>query len=270
MGRSGTSLGRIWRPVCILGLALVLSACVTARLPGRRSLNDTSYGYRIVEDPVRAGQESQRFEVRPGDCGADPGWSDCDNDRERSEIALNDRWSYGTDRWIGFSVYLPVDFQTSKLVNTTVGQIHQRGGPSGTAGGLPSFPPLLQLEMKGDAYAANVHLLSGSASDVRNDNRIFHLSDLTEMRGRWTDILIHFDTAGGRQRLEIFVNGAKKAELADWIVFRPQEYYFKFGIYRSFVSRHGGPMPVQILYFDEVKMGRSRADAEIDPARPVD
>ena len=66
------------------------------------------------------------------------------------------------------------------------------------------------------------------------------------------------------------MNGGKKAELADWIVFRPKEYYVKYGIYRSFVSRHGGPMPVQILYFDEVKMGRSRADAEVDPANPID
>lgn len=256
-------------PLCLLGFALQLSACAT-RLPGHRSLNDTTYGYRIVDAPVRAGEASQRFEVRSGDCGEDPGWSDCDNDRERSEISLDNRWGYGTDRWIGFSVFLPMDFQTSAVVNTTVGQIHQTGGPSGMAGGLPSYPPLLQLEMKGGAYTANIHVLTGEASDVRDESRFFPLADLAEMRGRWTDILIHFDTAGGRQHLEFFVNGTKKAELADWIVFRPKAYYFKYGIYRSFVSRHGTPMPTQILYFDEVRMGGSRANAEVDPAHPVD
>ena len=37
----------------------------------------------IVNDIVRAGNEAQRFEVRPGDCGEDEVWSDCNNNRER-------------------------------------------------------------------------------------------------------------------------------------------------------------------------------------------
>ncbi len=43
------------------------------RLTGERSLSTTSWGYSVVSDIVRAGKDSQRFEVRPGDCGEDPG-----------------------------------------------------------------------------------------------------------------------------------------------------------------------------------------------------
>lgn len=257
---------------CAVGLTacFALQTAEAGRLAGRRSLNTKPHGYQIVSDVVRAGRAAQRFEVRAGDCGADSGWSDCKNDRERSEFVPRQSWRYGTNQWIGFSVYLPKDFQTSKRVRTTVGQIHQRGGPTGKAGGLPSFPPMMQMEMQYDLYYLGVHILSGPASNVRDDVRKFPLARVSDMRGRWTDIIIHFDTSGGRERLEVFVDGSQKASLEKWITFRPREYYFKYGIYRSFVSRNGGPMPTQILYVDEVKMGRSRAGVTADTAHPVD
>ena len=147
-----------------------------ARLQGGRSLSDTKHGYQIVSDQVRAGKVSQRFEVRAGDCGESDGWSDCDNNRERSEFSVEKRWSYGRDQWIGLSVYLPEDFKTSQRVNTTVGQIHQRGGPSGTAGGLPSYPPLMQMEMKGNTYSMCLHILSGSKGNVKDECKRFTLA----------------------------------------------------------------------------------------------
>jgi len=77
----------------VLGISgiVFLTGCNVDRLPGSRSLNDTPHGYQIVNAPVRAGQESQRFEVRPGDCGKSKTWNDCETDRERSEIALSQR-----------------------------------------------------------------------------------------------------------------------------------------------------------------------------------
>ena len=90
------------------------------------------------------------------------------------------------------------------------------------------------------------------------------------MRGKWTDILIHLDTAKGKEVLEVYVNGQRKAALTDFINFIPKEFYFKYGIYRSFVSRHGGPMPTQILYIDEVKLGKSADKVRVNEARPMD
>jgi hypothetical protein len=52
-----------------------------------RSLNSKSHSYQVVNDPTGTAQTAkvERFEVRPGDRGTDPGWSDCKNDRERSD-----------------------------------------------------------------------------------------------------------------------------------------------------------------------------------------
>ena len=40
--------------------------------------------------------------------------------------------------------------------------------------------------------------------------------------------------------------------------------------YRSFVSQHGGPMPTQIVWIDEVKMGKNQELVAINKATPVD
>ena len=251
---------------------LPAGAMALGRLDGNRSLNDKKHGYAISSDVARAGKKSQRFEVRAGDCGEDPGWSDCANNRERSEISIKKTWGYGKDVWIGFSVFLPPDFKTSPRVRTTVGQIHQMGGnrPTGKAEGLKSFPPMMQMEMIGDKYYMGVHILKGPKENVKDVTKDFDLISVSQMRGRWTDIAIHFDTSKGNELLEVFVNGKLKGSIRDWINFRPEEYFLKYGIYRSFVSKHGGPMPTQILYIDEVKMGNSFEKVSPDEKRPVD
>ena len=260
----------LFRVPIVLVLSFFIVSCVAGRLPGHRSLSTTTYGYAVTSELARAGEKSQRFEVRPGDCGADSGWSDCKNDRERSEFRLERGFSPGGSQWIGFSIYLPEDFQSSNFVNTTLGQIHQRGGPRGTIRGLPSNPPLLQLELKGDVYRACVHVLSGPSDDVRDDCHYFDLADLHQMRGRWTDVAIHLDTKARSSSLEIFVNELPKAELRDFISFWPKTYYLKYGLYRSFVSKHQGAMPPQIAYYDEVRMGATRDAIAINPENPVD
>ena len=259
----------------LAAILLVQSPTITmaqGRLDGHRSLNNKKHGYAISSDVVRAGRKSQRFEVRAGDCGKNADWDDCANNRERSEISIKKTWGYGKDIWIGFSVFLPPDFKTSPRVRTSVGQIHQKGGnrPTGTAGGLKSFPPMMQMEMIGDRYYMGVHILTGPKENVKDVTRNFELISVSQMRGRWTDLAIHFDTSKGNELLEVFVNGKLKGSIKNWINFRPAQYYFKYGIYRSFVSRHGRPMPTQILYIDEVKMGNSFEKVKPNEQRPVD
>lgn len=251
--------------------AVMVSGCQsTGSVSGSRSLSSTLHGYSLTSEIVRAGDQSQRFEVRAGDCGAEPGWSDCTNDRERSEIRVLKRWTYGSNQWIGFSVYLPEDFKTSSKVNTTVGQIHQLGGPTGTAGGLKSYPPLMQMNLKGSTYSMCVHILSGSTTNVRDECNFLKIMDIADMRGTWTDLVINLDTSDDKQRMDVYANNKKVASISDWIKFRPRHYYLKYGIYRSFVSKHPGPMPTQILYIDEVKMGDTRESVRVNTQLPVD
>lgn len=250
---------------------LLLVGCVTGngRLDTFRSLNNTAHGYQLVESPVRAGETAQRFEVRPGDCGQTDGWSDCATDRERSELTVRENILPGTVTWISYSIFLPSDFYSSPRVKTSIGQIHQRGGPSGRAGGLPSFPPLLQIDAKGNRVDACLHILTGPENNIRDVCRDLPLTNVNAMRGRWTDVMIHLDSRG-TGILEIYLNGERTARTTNFIRFRPQKYYMKYGLYRSFVTRHGGAMPSQIAFYDEVRIGSDRPSVEVTMDRPVD
>jgi len=128
----------------------------------------------------------------------------------------------------------------------------------------------MQLEMLDDRYFLRTHILSGDRNSVVNNVRDFGLVSINEMRGRWTDIAINFNTSDGEEVLTVFVNGQRRAQLKNWINFIPERYFFKYGIYRSFVSRNGAPMPTQVLYIDEVRMGSSLEEVSVNVNSPVD
>lgn len=252
---------------------VLLTGCVTTGLSGvQRSLSETAWGYEHVKKPhpVFLGNMSQRFEVRPGDCSSSKWWSDCKTDRERSEVtAKSARFYPGSNKWISFMIYLPKDFKTSSFVNANLGQIHMKGGFSGSAGGFKSFPPLLQLNAKGNFYTACFHMLLGDDQNIRDICVNKEISRIANMKGRWSRVTLHL-AAGLRQpAVDIFFNGKKVADFKQSLSKDPKYYYLKYGIYRSFVSRHGGPMPTQIAYYDEVKIGVSREEVE-DEKRIVD
>lgn len=255
----------------VLLAASTLMACQTTPglLDGRggyerfqKSLTDTAWGVRLSEpgEPVRRGAVSTRFEVRPGDCGADSGWSDCDTDRERAELTARPWLPPDGTYWFAWSVHLPTDFPDSRPVNVTLGQVHQHGGPTGTAEGFASFPPLMQFDLQDGSYIAKWHRLSGDPGAIRDEVEERRLKPLAAMRGGWTDIVMRLDLDPETGSVRIWVDGAEVAPFTDPpIRFRPASIYFKFGVYRSFVGRLGRPVPTQIAHFDEVRLGRERA-----------
>ncbi len=247
-------------------IALILASLATPiwadRLPGARSLSVTDWGYGIVDAPTRAGRQAQRFEVRPSDCAANGGWDDCDRDRERSEFRPDLEWDSGQPMWLGFSVFLPPDFAVSNRVKTTIAQIHQRGGPIRVAGAQVSRPPVMQMELRGTTLRLTVHVPGA-------DNVHVTLAQVDAMRGAWTDFRVEF-LSGDALAMRVWVNDALRADVRDWPTPPPEFFYFKYGIYRSFVSRHAGPMPTQVLYIDEVRMGPSASSVALDADRPVD
>ncbi|WP_299695185.1 heparin lyase I family protein [uncultured Tateyamaria sp.] len=239
------------------------------RLPVERSMkfNTTDHGFAKVKGFSRLGKRAQRFEVRAGDCGWDDGWSDCDNDRERSELYVKKDWRAGTDQWIAFSIYLPEDFRTSSRVRTTVGQVKMKGGPTGFTGGYPSEPGVFQMEMLGNRYFLRVHVLSGPFDNVRNDIKDYNPASISELRGKWTDFVVRLNTKTAPATLEVFKNGTRVALHNYNQNYAPKAYYFKYGIYRSFVSQHRGPMPTQVVFFDEVRMGKSYDKVAVEKQR---
>ena len=253
----------MFRAVKLAAAVAVLAVPAWAdRLPGARSLSVTDWGYTIVGSPSRAGPHAQRFEVRSGDCASNGGWDDCARDRERSEFRPDLEWDSGDPMWLGFSVFLPSDFAVSNHVKTTIAQIHQRGGPIRVAGAQVSRPPVMQMELRGTTLRLTVHVPGAANIHVT-------LAQIDEMRGAWTDFRVEF-VSGDDLAMRVWVNDILRADVRDWPTPPPEFFYFKYGIYRSFVSRHGGPMPTQVLYIDEVRLGPSSSSVAVDPDRPVD
>lgn len=226
------------------------------KLTVARSLSTTPYGYQVVQnpEPTRSGLYSQRFELRAGDCAVQPEWNDCTTDRSRTEVIVEQNMLNGVEYWFAFSLYLPDDFQTSSTLKSTIGQIKPRGGPSGTYANLPSIPSLFQLYVLGDEYnfcwqeLIDPTTASTKCTDIK-------MGKISEMKGKWTDVALHFSTSQTTGFAHVYVNGQLKGSVNKPVVTYPATNFFvKYGIYNSIVSKNNGPMPTQIVYFDEVKI----------------
>lgn len=248
---------RFFRAILLIVIVTALGTLDTAeagRLSGERNGAKAKYSYSMVSGIARAGKRSQRFEVRAGDCRYDNSWSRCGSDVERSEYYPKKRWKYGANQWIGFSVYLPSDFRTSSRVNTSMAIIDTD---------IPGSRAMMHLQLLGNS--SYLRVWRQPEADLK-----YPLLQVSEMRGRWTDFVVHFDTSKGKQVLEVFVNGKLLKKIESWIRVPPKEYYFYYGIHRASVSEHGGPMPTQVLFIDEARMGRSHGKVIVNEKRPVD
>ena len=238
---------------------------------------DHNFQYIKDKTKARAGKYFQRFALRDGDCFGDDSWSDCDTDRERVEFSTRPRQAPKGKQCYGYSLMLSKDFVDTQPTNTTLGQVHQHGGPTGKAEGLASFPPLIQIDARYGHLFFNWHELSGSATNVKDESRYHKLKPLKDMKGVWTDISFCLDFKN--KRIDAWVDGIKKVEiLKSPIFFKPEGIYFKHGIYRSFISKYKKfhnvkKMPTQIVFYDEVRRGKSikKVDININPKlKPVE
>ncbi len=153
--------------------------------------NDYNFKYIKDKNKARAGKYFQRFEVRDGDCFGDDSWNDCENDRERVEFSAEPEQRPKKIQCYGYSLMLSKDFIDTYPTNASLGQVHQKGGPTGTAGGLASFPPLIQIDARGGYLFFNWHELSGSATNVIDRSQYHILKRLKDMKEVWTTMLMN-------------------------------------------------------------------------------
>ncbi|MEM7271312.1 MAG: polysaccharide lyase [Pseudomonadota bacterium] len=208
-----------------------------------RSLNETPHGYEVMADPTGAAPSAkvERFEVRAGDCAANGGWDDCAKDRERSELAERGNLSRnGDEDWYGFSVYLPEDWPDVWPTKTTIAQWHQER----------SHPVWMLLHRQGD-------LVLDNQSKGRSSEYVTLVSG-AELRGRWIEVeaFVRWST-GDDGVFRLFIDGEEKVSRTGPTM-TAEEVYFKYGVYRSFISRHGHPVPTQIALFASVRKAKKR------------
>ena len=256
--------------------------------------------------PARSGELSQRFELRDGDCTVVPpagashpaDWG-CHNDRERAEIQ-HTAWRPGTEKWIGFSVRIDDDWTVAKNNHCTgIFQIKQTEhnvyqGPLTPKDGkfaksqaeVDRFgghyiggPNVMDGDICGNKFGISVTRTGFKDSKYNGwskEDTTFY-GGIDSIRNEWNDIILHWDTRdyrNGKSKLTVYFNGEI---IGVWENitgnFFPDFYTFKYGLYRSYMKANHGPnfkVGTQVVYFDEVRTGRS-FDA-VNPAtnRPLD
>lgn len=251
---------QIFKIVLVLGAAASLSAFQTSSYDGnvhgltlKKSLvaPHATYGVQVVNKsdghPVRDGDSSIRFEVRAGDCGRTSDWDDCKNDRERAELSST---NLGGEQWVHWSIYLTENFQSIFPAKSALAQFHIRGS---------SMPVFMFQNSTGGYIVDNSMTNDGETLEQR---KLF--SD-TEMNGKWNDILVHVKWSRNKEQgfFHVYVNGE---DMPRYTWFGPTSRnhgipYFKFGVYRTFMSRRSGPdpTPTQVAYYDNVVASRECA-----------
>jgi len=289
------------RILALTMVALMSAGCVTSeynvpsnmRVERENSANNP-YQMTVSSDVARAGETSQRFEIRHGDCGP----YDCNNDRRRIEAIQNDGPSEARpnqSRWYGWSIYLPQDFQDLTPTNTHLGQVKI----------VNWRHPIWAFTVR------NGSLIFEHRTNGQDNVQTCRIASLNQVRGRWTDLVVFsdfsYDSGDDSPTLQVWRNGQLVCSETRTIVTkemaaasRSSSIYMRIGIYNSYVSRwlnanktrsvdavsfndvHGQTgtsirsaaqrpfdydwgvqLPTQVAFYDEVRIGYSREAVDV-------
>jgi hypothetical protein len=225
-----------------------------------------SYSQGLVSDPVRAGRNALRIELR----------------REDPQVALGPRseliafpgnipttertpvGGVGDEVWWGLSIYVPTDWQYDTLPEI-VHQVHEQPD---IELGETWRPPPFALQVRGNAWEVwnrwDPEPLTGTT--LTPDQQALLWSGPIA-KGRWTDWIVHakwaFDSAGV---LEVWRDDTKVVEKRGPNAYNDRNsMYLKVGIYKW--PWKAAPTPsdpaVRVVYYDEVRIaaGQGRYSA---------
>ena len=213
--------------------------------------------------PVRFGEKSERFEVRPGDCSASASgsWNDCANDRERSEMTSIDTTMFnnGDEYWYRWSIYFPEKHVNLYPVWMTYGQFKQVGCD-------PVFT-FIEADWSGGKYGVGDFGSYMTSAYVEPPNgRRWMLLD-KDYKGKWIDIVVHAKWSYTNDGIfRVWMNGKLKRDHRGQTLFCHDGIYFKYGIYRSSIMRayHKSSTITTIVYYDGIRISRTK-DGMFEP-----
>ena len=256
------------------------------------SLQAKPYAWTKVKapNPVRAGQVSQRFELRDGDCEPDPVM--CQIGRIHFELKSNLKLKIGDEKWVAISVFLPKDFDADKL-DVFLFQLHHNGGKSviNDAGGAQH--KLFSIGCFKNELIVDYRELSGTEEDKKyRDSKI---SSCESMKNKWTDLLIHINLEKENGFLEIYSNSKKIFDVrkgqkyqyttVDDVVFngikktnfinKDVDFFdITYGVYitnaQKYRDKTGNPVPKTVAYIDEVRIGAERSEVDLRSQPPIE
>ena len=200
------------------------------------------------------GGKSFRFEVNHGECGQEPKWSDCENERERSELyykwknnefgkAKNEQWK--KEKWYRFFVFIPKGHNILAPSSTSIIQ-WKRLKPSRVIIMFRYHHGGLYFDMNGDTFAPGVY---------------YHLKYDKDMREKWTEILFNTNWHPDKNKgfMKVWIDGKMKVDYKGVANAKiGNELNLRYGIYSSSLDRYRKAFnetkhKKRVIYFDGVR-----------------
>lgn len=213
-----------------------------------------AYAYRQTSAPggePMNGAFVERFEIRGGDCGRTNGYDDCAHDREH--IGWNEEGStpLGQEVWYSFSLMMPTNERNMKDIDTILAEFRPTG-----PGQIN-----LSIELQQGQLVAVVGSITVEQEDDMEPPPVAKWQSLGVLKpGAWYHFVLRAiwsrDAAQGR--LTLFRNDTQVMDFKGINTAFKKAVHMQYGLYRPFVGDFGGPVPTQIIFFDNVHKAASR------------
>ncbi len=219
-------------------------------------INVQDYSNLIVNKsdnhPVHSGERSLRFEIRKGECSSNSYFDDCSNDRTRTEVYEYNRVNIEPDmiQSYEYSMYLVSNeyFNPGNDLNpysplTVVSQIY-------------FDDKSIEEDAKGQFYLLvdndqNLRIRTHTPFTYNIDKQELLMENIFD---KWITIKMELDNKFNFFRL--FIDG--DLVFQDNYTFIPEnnidpQYFFKAGVYNSFMSEAKREYRTQVIYYDNLE-----------------
>ena len=166
------------------------------------------------------GDKSIKFEVNNGECGEEPKSSDCDTDRERSEIYYShEKWK--KEKWYKFNIFLPKDYNSIAPAKMSLIQ-WKRHNPS-------KVLVMFQHTHAGLTFNRN--------KDSFEDSHII-LKSNDVLLGQWTEIIFNTNWHPDEDKgfMKVWIDGILKIDFKGTSnTSKGEELNLRYGLYLSLI-----------------------------------
>ena len=202
-----------------------------------------------VSDFSIIGKTSIRFESNDGECGQEPRWNDCPNDRERAELTYGTEY-WKTEKWYRFYLYLPKDYNSVAPAKMSLIQ-WKRLEPSKVLVQFQHMHAGLTFNRNGETFPDSYIVLKPNE----------------DLLGNWTEIIFNTNWHPDPEKgfMKVWIDGKLKVDVkgrANINSIEGRELSLRYGLYSSYMSNYKKTfntkkMPQRIAFYDGVKVEKN-------------
>ena len=217
----------------------------------------------LVTKDTNSNNSVIKFQLRHGDCGEEPNFSDCDNHRERAELVFEKEVAQ-KEKWYRFKIYFPSSHNPTSPANLSI--IQWKRNRANITGARSSLV-LVQFQQRRSGLVFN-----RNGGTFKHSNIVLVTEE--ELYNRWIEIVFntnwHPDNKKGFMR--VWVNGQQKVNaMGASHSHNGEKLNLRLGLYSSALYRFTDAFPkekhpTREIYFDAIK-GSYNCEDIFDAAR---